>query len=241
MPDIRLGFPHTAGPRLCKWGGWAALALLAYSMLTMVQLLTLGGQPAGAQEAFQLLQRQPLIGLARLDLPTLFALPLYYVLFAGLLAALKDSDGECALLSTLLAVAGVTLLLATPTALSMLTLAEKHRAAASEEDRRRLLAAGEALLASDIWHGTGAIIGGILLQAGSALISAAMLRGAVFSRATAWLGIAVHGLDLLHILIAMVHATAGAMLMALAGPLYPVWFLIVGRRLLHMGNARDAS
>ena len=58
----------------------------------------LGGPPATAAEAFRLLQSNKLVGLLRLDLPTVFAVPLYYVLFAGLLAALWQAERALAAL-----------------------------------------------------------------------------------------------------------------------------------------------
>jgi hypothetical protein len=38
-----------------------------------------------------------------------------------------------------------------------------------------LLAAGEAILASDLWHGSGALMGGLLMQTGTLLVSIIML------------------------------------------------------------------
>jgi hypothetical protein len=162
----------------------------------MVQMIVLGGQPASAAQAFDLLQHHRVVGLLRLDLPTVAALPLYYLLFLGLFAALRTSDYANALLSIVLALAGVTLVLATPTGLSILPLSDKFAAATSDATRNQLLAAGEAIMAADIWHSTGAILGGVLLQCGAVLISVVMLRGQVFSKTTAWLGILMHGIDL---------------------------------------------
>ena len=78
----------------------------------------------------------------------------------------------------------------------MISLSQKYAAATTEATRTQFLAAGEAILATDIWHGTGAIMGGILLQSSAVLISVVMLRSSVFSRTTAYLGILMHGLDL---------------------------------------------
>ena len=144
----------------------AALLLLVYSLATMVQLAVLGGQPATAAEAFRLLQEDRVVGLLRLDLPTVLALPLYYVLFLGLFAALRRADPPRTTLATVLAFAGVTLVLATPMGLSMLPLADQYAAATSAEARAQLLAAGETVLAIDMWHSTSAFVGGLLLQAG---------------------------------------------------------------------------
>jgi hypothetical protein len=203
----------------------------------MVQLVVLGGQPATAAEAFSLLRNNRTVGLLRLDLPTVVAMPLYYFLFLGLFAALRRADRANAILATSLALVGVTLLLATPTALSMLSLSEKYAAATTEATRIQLQAAGEAILATDIWHGTGAIMGGILVQSGAVLISVVMLRSSVFGRTTAYVGILTHGLDLAHIVFGLFLPLAGVVLMAIAGPLYLLWFPLVGRRLLQLAAA----
>jgi hypothetical protein len=223
---------------LCWVGGVATFILMAYSLATMVQLVVLGGQPTTAAEAFSLLQNSRVLGLLRLDLPTVLVLPLYYLVFLGLFAALRRSDAAYATLSTSLAFAGVTLVLATPTALSMLSLSEKYAAATTEPMRLQFLAAGEAVMAADIWHGTGAIIGGLLLQSGAVLISVVMLRSNVFSKTVAYVGIVTHGLDLAHILMAPLVPGAGFVLMVIAGPLYLIWFPLVGRRLHQLGQRR---
>lgn len=224
---------------LCRIGGIAAFALIVYSLATMVQMVVLGGQPGSATQAFDLLQHHRAVGLLRLDLPTVAVMPLYYLLFLGLFAALRRSNLAQALLSAVLAFVGVTLLLATPTALSMIPLSDKYAAATGDAARMQLLTAGEALMAADIWHGTGAILGGVLLQCGAVLISAVMLRGGVFSKTTAWLGIAMHSLDLAHIVFGLFVPVAGIVLMATAGPFYPIWFFMVGRRLLQLAARKD--
>jgi hypothetical protein len=224
---------------LYRIGGIAALILLVYSLATMVQMVVLGGQPTSAAQAFDLLQHHRTVALLRLDLPTLCVMPLYYLLFLGLYAALKQSDRANALLSTILAFAGVTLVLATPTALSMIPLSDKFAAATTEAARAQLLAAGEAIMAADIWHATGAILGGVLLQCGAVLISVVMLRGGAFSKTTAWLGIVMHGLDGAHILCGQFVPVSGFVLLAIAGPLYPVWFFLVGRSLLRLAAQKN--
>ena len=202
----------------------------------MVQLVVLEGSPPRPRKPSNLLQNQRVVGLLRLDLPTVAVMPLYYLVFLSLFAALRQTDRVKTLLSTALAFIGVTLVLATPTALSMLPLSDRYAAATTEAVRTQLLAAGEALMANDIWHGTGADLGGALLQCGAVLISFVMLRGGVFSKATAWLGVVMHGLDLAHIAFGPLLPRFGFVLMAIAGPLYPIWFFMVGRRLLQLAT-----
>jgi hypothetical protein len=121
----------------------------------------------------------------------------------------------------------------------MVRLSDKYAAATSDAMRAQFQAAGEAILATDIWHGTGAILGGVLLQCGAVLICCVMLRGGVFSKATAWLGIAMHGLDLAHIVLGLFVPVAGVVLMAIAGPLYPIWLFLVGHKLLQLAAGRN--
>jgi len=89
---------------------------------------------------------------------------LYYLLFYSIYFALRKTNYGLVTISTILVFAGLTLFLAT------------HAIAATEIERNQLLAAGEAIIASDMWHGTGAQIGGLLLQTGALLISFVMLK-----------------------------------------------------------------
>jgi hypothetical protein len=208
---------------------WTAILLLAYSLATMISLILIGGMPETAQAGFDLLAENRLVGLLRLDVPTILFMPLYYLLFLGLYSALKTTDNTKTLVSLVLGLAGVTLVLATPSAFSFLALSDKFAAATDPAQRTYLLAAGESILASDLWHGSGARIGGLLMQTAALIFSLVMLRSPIFSKGTAWLGIVMHGLDLLHILAGFFLPTAGVILMIIAGPLYLIWFPLLAR------------
>ena len=202
----------------------------------MIQLAALSGPPTTAAEAFKLLQANRVLGLVRLDLPTVLVMPLYYLLFLGLFAGLRRSSHTLATLGAAAAFVGVTLLLATPTGLSMLSISGMCAAATMEEARDQLLAAGEAILATDMWHGTGAILGGLLLESGAVLICVAMLRSGAFGKSTAYVGLVTHGLDLPHGALRPFLPRTSFVLMAIAGPLYLVWFAQVARSLLLLGS-----
>jgi len=47
-------------------------------------------------------------------------------------------------------------------------------------------------------------------------------------------GIITHGLDLLHIIIGFFIPAMGIVLMAIAGPLYLLWFPLIGMRLFKL-------
>jgi hypothetical protein len=222
---------------LYKLSGAAALVLLVYSLATMVILVVIGGQPESAQEGFRMLQENRVAGLLRLDLHTVLVMPLYYVLFLALYSALQKTHAAYVTLAALLGVAGVTLFLATPSVFSWLALSDKFAATTTDVQREQLLAAGEAILASDMWHGSGAIMSGLLEQTAMLSLSILMLRSNAFSKWTTWVGVVMHGLDLLHILVAFFIPTGGVMLMWVAGPLYLAWFPLLARDFFKLGQS----
>jgi hypothetical protein len=238
-PPIKIEAPKAHDlSGLCRWGGYASFPLLLYSLLTLVQVAVVGmGTPPDPAGIFAMLHDHKIEGLLRLDLPTILAMPLYYLVFLGLFAALRPVDLSNSVLSTALAFVGTTLVLATPSALPMLRLSEMYASAASEAQRTQYLAAGQAVMATNIWHNTGAVLGAILLQIGAVLICCVMLQG-MFSRGTAWLGIIMHGLDLTHLVCGWFIPVAGMVLMSVAGVLYPFWLFLVGRKLLQLASKK---
>jgi hypothetical protein len=229
--------PSAAGWRgACRLGGWAALVSLLASLATLVVVFAVGGPPETAEEAFTLLRDHRIEGLFRLELVSLINVGAYYLWFFGLYAALRRTDVALAALATALAFAGVTLFLTAHPLSSLLTLSDRWAVAGTGAQRVQLLAAGEALLAADMWHSTGAAFGGLIIEVGAILFSLLMLRGVVFSRATAWVGLVTHGLDLSQMALGLVIPAVKVAIMVVAGPLYLVWFFLIGRRLLQLGR-----
>lgn len=216
-------------------GGVSCMLLIAYSLITLVVMSLIGGPPETIEECFSILNENRFYGLLRLDILTIFFMPLYYLLFFSLYIALKNTDYALTSISTILTFVGLTLFLATPSVFSYLHLSDKFALASTETQKIQILTAGESILASDMWHGSGAKIGGLLLQTGALLISISMLNSSIFNKFTAITGIATHGLDLLHIIIAFFLPTLGNVLMFIAGPLYLIWFPLVGYRLYKLG------
>jgi hypothetical protein len=248
MPQLELDQTTETGLEQPNWrgllrlGAVAALIMLLYSIVTMIVLTLLGMPPSTAAECFDMLQQNRILGLLRLDVLTVFVyMPFCYLLFLGIYVALRRTNRAYALLGTVLVFVGITLFLATPSPLSMLVLSDKHALAATDAQKSQLLAAGEAILASDMWHGTGAIIGSMLLQIGALLISIIMLRGKAFGKATAYVGILTHGLDLLHLVLLLSMPQLGEILMAVAGTLYLIWFPLVGLRLFKLGQINPSG
>jgi hypothetical protein len=233
-------FNYSSSRKNIYWlGGLASLILTAYCIGTFLIMLWIGPPPEDIKECFTLLNEDKLLGLLRLDILTVFAMPLYYLLFYSIYLTLKDTDIELVTISTILAFIGLTLFLSCTSVFSILNLSEKYALAIDDTEKSQLLAAGEALFTSDIWHGTSAFIGGLLLQTGGLLFSIAMLKSNVFSRITAYTGIFIFGLDLIHILIIFFLPRLSNVLMVIAGTFYLLWFLLVGFRLFQLSRVES--
>jgi hypothetical protein len=226
---------------LYKLSGWVAIILLIYSLVTMVILLGLCGQPATAQEILDMLRQNRLVGLLRLDALTTLVMPLYYLLFLGLYIALRKTHQLGATLTLLLGCAGLTLFLAAPSFVSWITLSDKFALATNDAQRTLLLAAGETILTTDLWHSSGAFVGGLLLQTSTLLISLVMLRGNTFGKSTAWVGVVTHSLDLAHIPFLLFSPPVGELLLMVGGTLYLVWFPLLVRDFFRMGWSTSAT
>jgi hypothetical protein len=221
---------------LYRVGGIAALIFIVYSLATMIIVFTIGGPPETVVEIFNLLETNRIEGLIRLDALTVITVPLYYPLFLSIYVALRKNNLSYATLAGLLAFAGLTLFLATPSVFSLIPLSDKYAAATTAAEQAQLLAAGEALLASDMWHSTGAMLGGILMLVAELILSIVMLSSRAFSKGTAIVGIFTYGLDLLHLIVGAFSPQAGVAIMAVAGTLYLVWFPLVARDLFRLGK-----
>ena len=144
-------------------------------------------------------------------------------------------------LGLLLSFAGLTLFLATPSAFSIVPLSDKYAAATTPVLKQQFLAAGEALLAADMFNNSGAMIGGILMLVAILILSAVMLKSDHFSKYTAYVGIITHGLDLAHVLVGFFAPQVGVILMVVAGPLYLVWFPLLARDFFRLGREHNTT
>jgi len=66
------------------------------------------------------------------------------------------------------------------------------------------------------------------------ILSVILLKDGIFSKCTAYTGILTHGLDLLHAIFGLFTPPVGVILMAIAGPLYLVWFPLLARDLFRL-------
>jgi hypothetical protein len=202
----------------------------------MLIVFLLGPPPSTIEGYFIMIKENRLNGLLRLDILTVFVMPFYYLLFYGIYLAIKKENNQFILFALILVYAGLTLFLSAPSVFSYLNLSDKYALAMNENEKNRIIAAGEAVLSMDIWHGTSAFIGGVMLQTGGVLFSIAMIKGNVFNRITGYAGVFIFGMDLIHILIVFVLPIISNLIMVIAGTFYLLWFPLVGFRLFKLSK-----
>lgn len=236
--DLAISLPgnNSSCKIVYRLGAIASIILLAYCLATMFIFGIIGTPPKTIEECFSMLHANKLTGLLRLDILTVFIMPFYYLLFYSIYQAMKRVDHELLKISIILIFIGLTLFLSAPSVFSYLNLSEKYAAATTDIQRNQFLAAGEAIFATDIWHGTSAIIGGLMMQAGALMISFLMLRNNTFGKLIAYTGIFMYALDLMHILTGFFMPTLSSILMVIAGIFYLLWFPLIAIRLIRLGR-----
>ena len=217
-------------------GGVSAIlqlvSILAYSILLGV----LGPRPTSAAEYFDIYQSSPLEAFLRGDFLLLVLIGLYLGTFPALYVALRRLSPVYTALATLFTILAVAGSFATESSFSLLHLGEQYVNATSDAMYAQLQAAGEAVIASDMWNSSAAYVGGILLQGSGVMISVIMLRSKDFSKITAYSGLLGNGFDLIqHVLHTFLPSVSGFITMFM-GVFYFVWFPMLGRDFFRLAS-----
>jgi hypothetical protein len=225
--------------RLCRLGGVAAWLQFLSLVAMMIIIPLVGGTPESIEATYVMLQEDGLAGILRLDIATIILLALFPVLTVGLYAALRQGRQAYALLAMVLILTGTLLSLANESAFSMIYLSDQYAAATTAVQQKQVIAAGEAVMAGNMWHSSAGFLAGIFMQGGFVFISLVMLRSNGFSKVTAYSGILSNGLDLIHVPLALFAPDPAAIILGIGGIFYLVWFPLLGRDLYKIG--RDGS
>jgi hypothetical protein len=222
--------------RFYRIGGAAAWLQLIVTVVTIAAAVALGARPTNVAEFYVVYQDNLLVGLLRDDLASLVIIALYLGTAPALYLALKQVDLTAAFFATLFTLIAVVVTFATHTGFTMLHLSREYAAAATPAEQAQILAAGQAVLASDIWNSTAGYMTGILLQGSGVLIALVMLRSDDFGRLTAYAGLLANGIDLLQHVLHPFTPSLSAIILYAAGPFYLLWFPLIGRDLLRLAR-----
>ena len=197
--------------------------------------------PANLETRYALMYSHPFSGLLRGDLFNLLIVGLYLGLLPGLYLTLQRVAPTAMLYAAGFILIAVVLGFATNPDFSLLHLSRQYALAATEAQRAQVLAAGEAILAADLWHSSGSYMAGLFLQGSGVLISLVMLRAKGFSKVTAWAGLLANSLDLVQHLLHPFTPSLSEVILRAAGPFYLAWFPMLARDFIHQVKAMTVN
>ncbi len=232
ITDMEIADPHWK--ELYRVGGVAALVQLAAILTMIVVQAALGPKPASAEEYFAIQQHNPVVGMLRGDFLLLFLMAAYLGTFPALFVALRRLNPVAVFFATLFTFIAVVLFFSSEATFSLLYLGSRYAAATSEAIRAQIVAAGEAVIASDGWNSSAGYMAGILLQGGGVIVSLVMLRSRDFSKVTALAGLLGNALDLIQHILHPFTPSLSATIQMLMGPFYLVWFPMLARDLFRL-------
>lgn len=259
MPQLkrnRDSDPNTADPRwnsLYKLSGAAALiAVLLFRRWLGEEFLLLRSLgvfrsgpkslPSSVIDWFSLLHTHRLIGLTLLNAFDLVNYALVGLMFLGLYAALRRVNRSYMTLAMAIGFVGIAVYFASNQAFSMLSLSDQYASATTDAERSVFLAAGQALLAISnpgVFGQTAMSF--LFVNLAGLIISIVMLRGNVFGKATAYVGVLANGFGLGYpiglalapkvLVIAVIALSASACFLV-------IWYIQIARRLFQLGYAK---
>jgi hypothetical protein len=225
-------------------GGIAALLALAGTLadiaITMIPGWETSTVPYTIQAWFTQFQTNPLLGLRNLDLLNVTIWLIETPMILALYGAHRRGSQAYAALASIVMLVGTVVLTTSNVALPMLELSKQYALASTDAQRLTIEAAGVALLARGTHGSMGAFAGFFLRSIGSLLMGLAMLKGRVFTRVTARVGIVGMALLSIYVIGSTFIPRSEAVMMALAMPgglLMIAWNVMVARKLFQLRTA----
>jgi len=192
-------------------------------------------EPVTAQEWYSLFSSHPLVGLTLFGLFDMINYLLIALVFLAIYQALKNMGQNMLRIAVSLAFTGITVYYCSNQGLAMLNLSQKYTAATNSVQRQMYLTAGEALLAKQnpgvIQQGSGITISLMLVLLAGLLLSMIMLRGTVFNKTTAWVGILANGIALSYYPILLLAPSHYWLPPTLAAPFRVTWYALIAWKL----------
>ncbi|MHC1740090.1 MAG: DUF4386 family protein [Anaerolineaceae bacterium] len=184
------------------------------------------------ENIFLLLQKDKLGGLISLDFHLLLGNLFGIILFIALYISLKQVNQSYALIALVLGLVADILIIPARPISEMFALSGLYANATTEVARSQYLAAGEALL--QVFNGTSWFLNTLLGGLSLLLSSLLMLRGNVFSKSTAIVGIITNAAVCLFFI-----PTVGTFFLMLSLPGYMIWYFQLTRKFLKMAKSGE--
>ncbi len=234
---------------LYRFAGAAALLALSANVLDVV--LGFGDTDIAAYgtktavEWFAMFQKSWFKGLYVLGILNIVYMTCMVPVYFALFAAHRRRNGTYAALAMVVFLVGMAIYISNNAAIPMHVLSGKYAAATTDTQRALFAAAGESVLALGEDFTPGSFIGLIFGGIAAIGMSFVMLRGGVFSRTTAWIGIV--GFTFLSIFtiwstfIPVLYNVAFYVFGMIGGLLALAWFVLVALQFFKLGRQVDSQ
>jgi hypothetical protein len=230
---------------LYRLGGVAALIAFGANVLDIVlgfgeTDLIIPGTKAVA-DWFALYREHWFTGLYLLGILNIVYMAALVPVYFAICAAHRHPSRGYAALAMILSLIGMAIYVSNNAAIPMLVLSEKYAAAGTDAERAIFTAAGEVVLAHGEDFTPGAFVGMIFGAVTATAISFVMLRGGIFGKATAWIGMI--GFTFLSIFtiwatfIPVLYDVAFYGFGMVGGLLALAWFVLVALNLFKLGRS----
>jgi len=225
----------TTWKNLYRAGGAGALLALVFYLSQVLILIFGEPYPATTEGWFNLFSHSKLLGLFYLNALDMVSITLFSLMFLALCLALKRGNESAMAIAGLLSFLGAAVFIAARSVtFSMIPLSDQFTAAATDAQRAQILTIGDAIGVQ--LQATPRTTGFLLMSVAVLIISLTMLWNQIFNKATAAVGILSSLLVFaLHISVILAPTIADP-LMGTGMLLWVIWLVLVGVRLLQLGN-----
>jgi predicted neutral ceramidase superfamily lipid hydrolase len=193
-----------------------------------------------AVDRFGLFQANSFKGLYTLGILNIVYMTCMVPVYLALFVAHREKNRTFAALAMLFFLVGIAIYVSNNAAIPMCVLSGKYAAAGTDAQRTIFAAAGEAVLAHGEDFTPGSFIGLIFSGIAAIAISTVMLRGGIFAKSTAWIGIVgftfLSFFTILSTFVPSLYILAFYVFGMIGGLLALAWFLLVARRLFQLGR-----
>lgn len=210
----------------------AITAQLATLIFGFVVIAVFGNKPQDTLGYLTIFRENALIGLMRDEFHLVVMISLYIFSFCGLFFLTMRKHFNLAFIAFVITIIAAVLNISSHSGFSLLHLSELYWAAPDDVVRSQLLAAGQAMIAKDMWNSTTAFFSGLFLQGGGILMSLAMIGCSSFRKITWISGLIANGFDLVNHLIHYFAPGAAEIFLLISGPFYILWFVMMALDLL---------
>ncbi len=225
---------------LYRVGGVAILLTLGLYLTELIGFAVMAKPfPTTMNEWFSLFQESKLLGLFYLNALDMISIALMGPMFLALYMALRQDNETWMIVGVFFVLIGIPVFIATRApSLTVLTLSDQFAAATTEVQRTQILIVGDAVAQG---QPTTQTVGFLFIAAAVLIISVIMLRGTIFGKITASVGILASVITFVgFISVIMVPSFAGALVVVSVVP-WVLWWVLIARRLLQLGRRESKA